>query len=98
VHVEVTVVAHGVGGSYTRWQRKPPAHRVYMAEHAGGWTTVTVWHDEAEVVRWEDGAMGPNATPFAHDVDVADLTDDVAQQLWAAVDTDLRSEYGRGDA
>jgi hypothetical protein len=42
--------------------------------------------------------MGPNDIPMAHDVDVADLTDDVAQQLWAAVDTDLRSEYGRGES
>jgi len=90
--VDVTVVSHGVGGSYQQWQREPPAHRVYMAEHTGGWTTVTVWHEHGEVVRWEDGAMGPHATPFAHDVDVSDLPDDVAQQLWAAVDTDLRGD------
>jgi len=95
--VSVSRVAHGVGGSYSKWQRTPPAHAVYMADHAEGWTTLTVYFDGSDIIDWVNGGAGPNGIPMAHDIDVSELPEDTATSIWAAIDTDLRSSFGRGD-
>lgn len=78
--METTIVATGVGGSYTKWQSEPPTHKVCMAkdEETGEWTTVKAYNlldregynADLEI---QSGAMGPDNTPFAHDVDFEDL-------------------------
>ena len=80
-------VSTGVGGSYTKWQGKPPSHAVFMVKTEQGWTTVKaydltermVYDDE---VRIESGAMGPKNIPFANDVPYDDLP--------ASLQTDIR--------
>ena len=86
-------VATGVGGSYTEWQRKPPAHAVYMAESGDGWTTVTVWYERGEVVRMSDGAMGPKSTPFAHDVYVEDMAPDARDAFVEYIHRDIAERH-----
>ena len=71
-------VSTGVGGSYTKWQGKPPSHAVFMVKTAGGWTTVKAYDLTDRVayqdeVRIESGAMGPKNIPFANDVPYDDL-------------------------
>lgn len=36
-------LSHGVGGSHTKWQRKPPAHRIYQVQTPEGRTVITVY-------------------------------------------------------
>jgi len=83
---DVTLVSHGVGGSYTMWQSKPPANMVFMARHDDKWTTITVHHRDGDIVNVADGAMGPNGIPFAHDVDMEDLPELVLDDIM----TDIR--------
>lgn len=89
--MELSVVSSGVGGSYTKWQSKPPAHKIIMAKHDDDndddtWTTVQV-HNLLEREAYDDdvritsGAMGPNDIPFAHDVDFEDLTDEQQAEI-----------------
>jgi len=96
--VSVTRVAHGVGGSYQEWQRTPPPHAVYMADHSGGWTTLTVYFEGSDIVKWVNGGVGPNNIPMAHDIDISELPEETAACIWAAIDTDLESSFGRGES
>lgn len=96
--VSVTRVAHGVGGSYQEWQRTPPPHAVYMADHSGGWTTLTVYFEGSDIVKWVNGGVGPNDIPMAHDMDISELPEDTAALIWAAIETDLESSWGRGES
>jgi len=45
---DVNSLSHGVGGSYTVWQRKPPAHGTYKVETPHGYATVTA-HAEVKI-------------------------------------------------
>jgi len=86
-------VSTGVGGSYTEWQRKPPAHAVYMAESGDEWTTVTVWYEDGAVVRLKNGAMGPNSTPFAHERDWQDMPASDREAFMEYVHMDIAERY-----
>jgi len=95
---EIHRVASGVGGSFTKWQRKPPAHRVYMIPlgdryESNEWCTVEVHHEHGEIVRMTDGAMGPKQTPFAHDLDMRELH----PLDYAAVMRMIESDLSGGD-
>ena len=88
--VSVTRVSHGVGGSYTQWQGKPPAHSVYMCKVGGGeWTTVQVWHNEERILTYENGAKGPKGVDFAHDMDIQDRPDGEQSEIWEQIRGDL---------
>jgi len=87
--IDVVRVSHGVGGSYTRWQGTPPPHAVYMCGSSGRWTTVTVWYDSDAVIHWENGGTGPNATPFAHDMDMDDRPREEQTEIWDRITTEL---------
>lgn len=48
--ITVTELSHGVGGSYTQWQRKPPAHKIYQIELPDNTiTTITVFAENNEL-------------------------------------------------
>jgi len=87
VLMAITVVSRGVGGSYTRWQGKPPATLVVMHEWDDKWTTITVRHRGDQIVHLANGAIGPNDIPFAHDVDMADLP----QEVMDGIMTDIKA-------
>ena len=84
-------MASGVGGSYTKWQAKPPAHKVIMVQHEDienndKWTTIKAYdvsdreiYDEDVII--ESGSDGPDGIPFAHDVDFEDLTDEAQTEI-----------------
>jgi len=86
-------VATGVGGSYTEWQREPPAHAVYMARSGDAWTTVKVWHERGRVVGMRDGAVGPGGTPFAHDVDLEDMAPDPRDEFMDYIHRDIAERH-----
>lgn len=85
--MDVTTVANGVGGSYTKWQGKPPAHKVIMAQHEDDqWTTVKVYDltDRATTdsnLKIQNGAMGPKDKPFAHDIDFEELNEEQQERI-----------------
>lgn len=85
--MELHTMARGVGGSYTKWQGKPPAHAVIMADHGDDtWTTVKVYDLTERVVyddevRIENGAKGPKDIKFKHDVDFEDLSEEKQSQI-----------------
>lgn len=78
-------MAKGVGGSYTRWQGKPPAHGVFWIETDEGQTTVTAYDLRSRFgnanVQVSDGAMGPGNRPFASAVDFSDLSEDLQAEI-----------------
>jgi len=86
-------VSHGVGGSYTKWQRKPPAHSVYMAKNDSEYTTVTVWHERGQVVGFKDGSMGPKNIPFKHDRDIEDMEPAARDEFWDYINRDIAERY-----
>lgn len=43
---DVGRISKGVGGSYTKWQRKPPAHSVYRVKSSIGHFKVKVWAEQ----------------------------------------------------
>lgn len=57
---EVEASSHGVGGSYTVWQRKPPAHGVYRVHTPDGYgmvkahVEVKIGDDEPSIVKIEN--------------------------------------------
>lgn len=86
--MDITTVASGVGGSYTKWQGEPPAHKVIMAKHNGDeqWTTVKVYdltdrqaYDTK--LKIQNGAMGPKDKPFAHDIDFEEISEEKQEQI-----------------
>ena len=73
--VEVRRVSHGVGGSYTRWQGKPPAHSVYMIvlsdQYAPAeYSTFKAYHRHGEIVEIESGAKGPDGIGYKSDISI----------------------------
>lgn len=87
-------MANGVGGSYTKWQSKPPEHTVVMVLHEDGddvdcegeWTTVKAYnlldreiHEDS--LKIENGATGPSNTPFKHDVDFENLPSEKQEEI-----------------
>lgn len=79
--ITATSLSHGVGGSYTKWQREPPAHRVYEIETPDGKLTLEVYaensamdpEDHPTITKIED------ATSFASDLSWDD-TDDTTKE------------------
>lgn len=76
-------LSHGVGGSYTKWQRKPPAHRVYQVETPDGKAVLTVYAENRAL----DDADHPtiqkieDATEFANDIEWDELSDEVQAEV-----------------
>lgn len=76
-------LSHGIGGSYTKWQRKPPAHRIYKVETPEGITKLIV-HAENRAVEDADHATVQSietATNFARDLDWENLSDEVQEAV-----------------
>ena len=100
--MKLTTVSNGVGGSYTKWQGEPPAHKVIMAKHETNeeddtWTTVKAYNllerpGNDNDVTIESGAMGPENTPFAHDVDFERLTDEQQAEIREYAIEEFRNE------
>jgi len=91
--MEVRRVSHGVGGSYTRWQGKPPAHSVYMVELSdqyapAEYSTFVAYHRHGEVVDIESGADGPEGIAFKSDISVFEMhiMDYIALFQWVEED------------
>lgn len=78
-------MSHGIGGSYTRWQREPPAHGVFWVDTDEGQTAVTAYdtrgpgRDVDSVI--DDGAMGPKNIPFKSEVDFSDLSEPLRDEI-----------------
>jgi len=50
----VLSLSSGVGGSYTKWQREPPAHKIYQVKLDSGETTVVTVYAENRALDDED--------------------------------------------
>lgn len=72
-------LSRGIGGSHTKWQRKPPAHKVYDVDTPEGKTVVTVYAENRAI----EDADHPNvqkieeASDFAKEIAWSELSDDV---------------------
>jgi len=51
---DILSLASGVGGSYTKWQREPPAHKIYQVKLDSGETTVVTVYAENRALNNED--------------------------------------------
>lgn len=97
-------MANGVGGDYTKWQSKPPEHKVVMILHDDDesedgddtWTTVKAYNllDRQiydKDVKIENGAMGPSNTPFKHDIDFEDLPETKQEKIKNHIISEFRN-------
>jgi hypothetical protein len=57
-----------------------------------------VYFEGSDIVKWVNGGVGPNNIPMAHDIDMSELPEETAACIWAAIDTDLESSFGRGES
>jgi len=51
---DILSLSSGVGGSYTKWQREPPGHKVYQVKLDSGETTVVTVYAENRALDDED--------------------------------------------
>lgn len=51
---DILSLASGVGGNHTKWQRKPPAHKIYQVKLDSGETTVVTVYAENGALDDED--------------------------------------------
>lgn len=76
MEISITELSHGVGGSHTQWQRKPPAHKIYQIELPDNTiTTITVFA-ENNALDLKDHPTIQKITPtdqFKSDVNWNDL-------------------------
>lgn len=82
---EITLISHGVGGSYTKWQGEPPRHAVYWVETDEGQTSLTAYDTRKKPndkdVTIEEESTGPNDTQFKSEVDFPDLPEPTKQEI-----------------
>jgi hypothetical protein len=101
--MELHTMARGVGGSYTKWQGKPPAHAIIMANHGDDtWTTVKVYDLTERIVyndkvRIENGGKGPKDIKFKHDIDFENISEEKQEQIKEYAIAEFRDEGGNGD-
>lgn len=72
-------LSHGVGGSYTKWQREPPAHRVYQVETPEGVLRIDVYAENRAIEDADHATIQliEDANEFKTDLSWADASEDV---------------------
>lgn len=73
-------LSRGVGGSYTKWQREPPAHKIYQVETPEGRTVITVYA--------ENRTLGDNDHPTIQLIE--DATEFKSEITWNELPDDTR--------
>jgi hypothetical protein len=76
-------LSRGVGGSYTKWQRKPPAHRVYQVETPEGKTVITVYAEERALDDPDHPVIQKieNSSSFAKEIEWKELSPSVKENV-----------------
>lgn len=82
MELESKSLSHGVGGSYTKWQREPPAHRVYQVDLPGGYTTIKVYA--------ENRALDDPDHPTIQKIE--DASQFKSEQDWSSLDDNTQNE------